>query len=131
MTPEINRPLPRNWWLQKPAYFKFMIREMTSVAVLAYTLLVIWALWAAADTQSFSAFYDFLRGPVSIGLHVVVFGLAFYHTITWIALTPKVMVEWRLTDRDTHRRLRICRHRRVRPTKPYARQGVLVHLSNA
>ena len=85
--------------MQKPAYFKFMIREMTSVAVLAYTLLVIWALWAAADTQSFSAFYDFLRSPLSIGLHVVVFGLAFYHTITWIALTPKVMVEWRGDER--------------------------------
>jgi fumarate reductase subunit C len=94
VTPEINRPLPRSWWLQKPAYFKFMIREMTSVAVLAYSMLIIWALWAAADTQSFSVFYDFLRSPLSIGLHAVVFGLAFYHTITWIALTPKVMVEW-------------------------------------
>ena len=85
--------------MQKPAYFKFMIREMTSVAVLAYSLLIIWALWAAADAQSFSAFYDFLRSPLSIGLHAVVFGLAFYHTITWIALTPKVMVEWRGDER--------------------------------
>ena len=95
MTPEINRPLPRGWWLQKPAYFKFMLRELTSVAVFAYTLLMIWALWSAADAESYSAFYGFLTSPLSVGLHVVVLVPAFYHTATWIALTPNVMVEWR------------------------------------
>lgn len=95
MTPEIERPLSRGWWLRKPAYFKFMIRELSSLAVLAYTLLIMWALWAAADTDSFSAFYDFLKSPLSVALHVVVGVLALYHTATWIALTPTVMVEWR------------------------------------
>ena len=95
MTPEIERGLSRGWWLQKPAYFKFMIRELTSLAVLAYALLIIWALWAAADADSFSVFYDFLASPLSVALHVVVGVLALYHTATWIALTPTVMVEWR------------------------------------
>lgn len=99
MTPEIKRPLPRDWWLRKPAYFKFMVRELTSLAVLAYTLLIIWALWAANDAGSYSAFYDFLTSPFSVALHVVVFVLVMYHTATWIALTPKVMVEWQGEDK--------------------------------
>lgn len=95
MTRELTHPLPRSWWLKRPAYFRFVIRELTSVAVFAYTLLLIWALSSAADAGSFSVFYDFLRSPLSVWLHVVVLVLAFYHTGTWIALTPKVMVLWR------------------------------------
>ncbi len=95
MTRELTHPLPRSWWLKRPAYFRFVIRELTSVVVFAYTLLLIWALSSAADAGSFSVFYDFLRSPLSVWLHVVVLVLAFYHTGTWIALTPKVMVLWR------------------------------------
>ena len=72
-----------------------MMRELTSVAVFAYTPLLIWALWSAADAASFSVFYEFLRGPLSVWLHVVVLVLAVYHTGTWIALTPSVLVLWR------------------------------------
>jgi fumarate reductase subunit C len=72
-----------------------MVRELTSLAVFAYALLLIVALWSAGGDPSFSTFYDFLNSPVSVSLHVVVLGLALYHTGTWIALTPKVMVLWR------------------------------------
>lgn len=95
MTKELTRPLPRTWWLRKAPYFQFMIRELTSVAVFAYTLLAIWMLWKAANAGSFSAFYVFLRTPLSVWLHAVVLLLALYHTGTWIALTPKVLVVWR------------------------------------
>ena len=95
MTPELTRPLPRNWWLKKAPYFQFMIRELTSLAVLAYALLLIWALWSAAGSGSFSNFYGFLNRPLSVWLHVLVLVLALYHMGTWIALTPKVMVLWR------------------------------------
>jgi fumarate reductase subunit C len=95
MTKQLTRPMPRTWWLRKAPYFQFMIRELTSVAVFAYALLLIWVLWTATDAGSFSEFYDFLRSPSSVWLHAVVLLLALYHTGTWIALTPKVMVLWR------------------------------------
>lgn len=95
MSRELTRPLPRTWWLKKTSYLRFMIRELTSLAVFAYALLLIVALWSAGGDPSFSTFYDFLNSPVSVSLHVVVLGLALYHTGTWIALTPKVMVLWR------------------------------------
>ena len=99
MTPEITRPLPRSWWLKRAPYFQFVIRELTSLAVFAYALLLIWGMWSAADAGSFSVFYDFLAGPLSRWLHLVVVVLALYHTGTWIALTPKVVVIWREDER--------------------------------
>lgn len=95
MTRELSRPLPRTWWLRKAPYFQFMIRELTSVAVFAYALFLMWALWAAAEAGTFSVFYAFLDSPLSVWLHAVVLVLALYHSGTWIALTPKVMVLWR------------------------------------
>lgn len=99
MTRELSKPLPRNWWLKKAAYFQFMMRELTSVAIFAYTLLVIWALWSAAEVGAFSTFYTFLSGSLSVWLHMVILGLALYHTGTWIALTPKVTVLWKDDER--------------------------------
>lgn len=99
MTKEITRPLPRTWWLTRPGYFQFMMRELTSLAVLAYAALLIWGLWSATDPASFSSFWAFLTTPLSVWLHVLVLILALYHTGTWIALTPKVLVLWRDDDR--------------------------------
>ena len=95
MSIELQRPLPRTWWLTRASYFQFMIRELTSLAVFAYTLLIIWALFSAADAGSFATFYEFLKSPLSLWLHVLVLVLSLYHTGTWIALTPKVLVLWR------------------------------------
>ncbi len=99
MTRELTKPLPRNWWLKKAAYFRFMMRELTSVAVLAYTLLIVWTLGSAANSGGFSTLYAFLSTSLSVSLHVVILALALYHTGTWIALTPKVMVLWRDDER--------------------------------
>ena len=99
MTRELSRPLPRSWWLTHAPYFQFMVRELTSLVVLAYAGLMIWGLWASGDGGSFPSFTDFLSGPLSVWLHMAVLVLAFYHTGTWIALTPKVLVLWRDDER--------------------------------
>jgi fumarate reductase subunit C len=76
-----------------------MVRELTSLAVLAYTFLIVWALLASSsDASGHPGFFDFLTSPWSVWLHVVVLVLAFFHTGTWIALTPKVLVLWRDDD---------------------------------
>ena len=40
-----------------------------------------------------------LNSPWSVGLHLVALLMVLYHSITWINLTPKVMVLWRGEDR--------------------------------
>lgn len=99
MTRELRRPLPRSWWLRKAIYFQFMMRELTSLVVLAYAGLMIWALFSSGTERSFTAFHDFLAGPLSVWLHMAVLVLALFHTGTWVALTPKVLVLWRDDER--------------------------------
>lgn len=100
MTRELHRPLPRSWWLRKATYFRFMVRELTSLAVLAYTGLMTWALFASSGgAAGFSGFLDFLGSPLSVWIHMIVLVLALFHTGTWIALTPKVLVLWHDDER--------------------------------
>ena len=95
MTKELMRPLPRTWWLRKQNYLVFMIRELTSLAVLAYAVLLIGIMLVASDETSFSGLFDFLDSTTGVVIHVGLFVFAMFHTITWIALTPKVLVLWR------------------------------------
>lgn len=95
MTREYHQRLPRTWWLRRATYFQFMVRELTSLAVLAYAALIVWALLATGNGKSPAGFFDFLHSPLSVWLHGFVLMLALFHTGTWIALTPKVLVLWR------------------------------------
>ncbi len=99
MVTQYTRPLPRTWWLRKANYFIFMARELTSLAVFAYAVFLVLLMWQAADAISFSALYDALHSPWSITVHLVILVLALFHTGTWIALTPKVLVLWRDDER--------------------------------
>jgi fumarate reductase subunit C len=77
-----------------------MVRELTSLAVLAYTGLMTWALFASSGgAAGFSGFLDFLGSPLSVWIHMIVLVLALFHTGTWIALTPKVLVLWHDDER--------------------------------
>ena len=54
---------------------------------------------AVSALSEFTTFYEFLESPPSIVLHVLVLVAALFHTTTWIALTPKVLVLWRDDER--------------------------------
>lgn len=99
MQREYRRPLPRSWWLRKPTYFLFMVRELTSVFVLGYAVFLAVLVARAGDPASFQRLFDGLASPWSIGLHLIALLMVLFHTITWISLTPKVLVLWRGDER--------------------------------
>jgi fumarate reductase subunit C len=87
-----RRPQPWNWFLNRPRYLMFMLRELTAVLVGAYLIFLLVLLTRLGAEQA--AFVDFLRtltGPLSMIFHVVVFLAAMFHSITWFNLTPKAM----------------------------------------
>ncbi len=88
------RKMPATWWLQKRAYFWFMVRELTVVFMAVYCVVLLVLLYRLK--QSNASFYKFvgdvLQNPWSIGFHFLAFVAAMYHTITWFALVPKAMV---------------------------------------
>lgn len=91
--PKWYRPrMPIFWWLRKLAYTKFVLRELTSLAV-AYTavLLLIHAVVAARGGDAYQGFLGWLESPPVVMLHGVVFLGLLFHTVTWLNLAPKAM----------------------------------------
>ena len=89
--------MPSNWWMKKKSYSLFMLRELTCVFVGGYALFLLILVACAANGQE--AFIAMLNNPVSIVLHVIALPMVIYHSITWINLTPKVLIIWRGEDR--------------------------------
>ena len=80
------------WWLGRWPYLKFVLRELSSVAValsVAMTLVQIWAL--RAGPRFYAQFEQAVGSPLLLGLAVVCFGFVLFHTITWFNLAPRAM----------------------------------------
>jgi len=88
--------MPANWWLKKKTYFLFMVRELTCVFVGGYALFLLMLATRRDDPQAFAAL---LYSPLLIALQIIALPMVLYHSITWLNLTPKVMVLWRGEER--------------------------------
>lgn len=96
---EYVRPVPATWWLKRPAYLKFMIREITGVFLAGYAVFLMVLMLRARDAAAFSAFLEDLKSPLSIALHLVVLFFAFFHSVTFFDLTPRVLRVYRGEER--------------------------------
>ncbi len=85
--------LPIFWWLRRPAYTKFISRELTSVFV-AYTalLLLLQVLMLLRGAEAYAAFAGWLARPWVVGLHLFVLLVLLFHSVTWLNLAPKALV---------------------------------------
>lgn len=85
-------PVSTYWWLGKWAYVKFILRELSSVAVawtVALILLQIGSL--IRGPESYTRFEHRMGAPWMIGLNVIAFAFLLLHSITWFNLAPKAM----------------------------------------
>ena len=89
---EYVRPIPAGaYFFSRPTWSWFMVREFTSVFVGAYALFLIVLIYQAHDEQSFAAFYEGLRSPLSLILHLIGLVMVVYHTVTWFKTTPQAL----------------------------------------
>lgn len=99
-----RRRMPIFWWLGKAAYTKFIVRELTSLAV-AYgaVLLLLLAGTAARGPEAYEAVLGWLRRPWVVGVNLLAMLALLFHTVTWLNLAPKALVAKvggrRLSDR--------------------------------
>ena len=85
-------PISTYWWLGKWAYVKFILRELTSVAVawtVALILLQIFDLIRGG--LHYARFETLMASPVMIAVNIVAFAFLLMHSITWFNLAPKAM----------------------------------------
>ncbi len=81
------------WWLWRPAYLKFILRELSSVPAAYFVVLILLALRALTQgPEAYAAFQAWLRTPVAIGLNVISFFFVVFHAITWFNLAPRALV---------------------------------------
>ena len=102
--PPYNRPMSPWWWLENLAYFKFIIRELTSVFVGIFAVVSLWQVRALGQgPDAYAAFMDRLGTPGLALLNCAVLLFVLYHAITFLNLVPTIVVirlgERRVPDR--------------------------------
>jgi len=96
---EYVRKMPATWWLQRPAYTKFIARELSSLFCAGYAVLLVVMVARSRDAGAFAELWAMLKSPVSIFLHLLVLGFSLLNTITTFLLAPSVLVIRRGEDR--------------------------------
>jgi len=87
------KSMPIFWWMKKWSYARFILRELTSVAVAFYSIMLIIQIHSINDgPDAYADFLSWMKSPVAIILHGVAFLLVFYHSLTWFSLAPKAIV---------------------------------------
>jgi fumarate reductase subunit C len=89
-------PLPRAksnaWWNRSWAYRLVLLRELSSVFVAAYIVLLLVLVTQVRDGKgAFNDYLDLLESPLFWIIHAVILGFVQLHTSTWFRLTPKAL----------------------------------------
>lgn len=85
--------LPTTWWLSRPNYVLFMLRELSSVFIAIFlVVLLVQIRQLSQGPAAYAAFVERLRSPGWIVFHVVALAFALYHSVTWLKLTAVVQV---------------------------------------
>ncbi len=85
--------LPTTWWLSRPAYVRFMLRELSSVFIAIFLVVFLVQIHQLGQgPEAYAAFLAKLRSPGWIVFHVVALAFALYHSVTWLNLMGVVQV---------------------------------------
>jgi succinate dehydrogenase subunit C len=88
-----RQPVSRLWWLRRPTYLLFILRELSSLFVawfVAYLLVLVAAV--GAGESSYERFLDWSANPFVIALNVVALAFAVLHSVTFFQAAPQTTV---------------------------------------
>jgi fumarate reductase subunit C len=85
------RPM-RAWWRRDPVFMRYMARESTALAVLAYAIvLTVGVVRLAQGEAAWNGWLAALQSPLAVAMHLVVLVAMVVHALSWFAIMPKVM----------------------------------------
>ena len=88
-----RRRVSTYWWTRQWSYFKFTLRELTSLSVAYFVVIMLLQLGTLnRGPDAYARFQEWLKTPVAIVLNVVALFFVLFHTITWFNLAPKALV---------------------------------------
>ena len=97
--------MPATWWLRKPSYFLFMLRELSSVFIAIFLVVFLIQLYQLSHSQeAYVTFTQKLRSTGWVIFHLIALLFALYHSITWFQSTA-VVLGLRIGEREIPRGL--------------------------
>lgn len=80
------------WWMHQWSYFRFVLRELTSLGV-AYSCVILLCFVRALSLgpQAYEGLQKRLASPVVIALSLISLLLVLFHTIIWFSLSAHAM----------------------------------------
>jgi fumarate reductase subunit C len=81
------------WWLGRPSYLAFILRELTSIFVAWFVLHLILLVRAVSNgAEAYAQFIEWSGRPLVLLVNIVSFTFIVFHAITWFNLAPQAMV---------------------------------------
>ena len=81
------------WWLESRSYTGFVLRELTSVFVAFFALVLLWQVRALGQgPDAYSRSLARLQTPLFLALNGVALLFLLFHSVTWFNLAPTAMV---------------------------------------
>ena len=88
-----RRHVSTYWWLGQASYLIFTLRELSSVFVAFFVVLMLLHIRALTrGPEALAEFQNWLRTPLLIALNAFALFFVLFHTITWFNLAPRAMV---------------------------------------
>ena len=92
MSGQYHRPHSWAWFLERPGYIRFMIRELTGFFMAAYLIVLIVTLAKVGGGEAATtAWLQALSGTGWKVAHAVALAAAIWHTVTFFAAVPQAM----------------------------------------
>ena len=80
------------WWLESWPFVKFVLREISSVFVAWFVILMLLSVRAVQQgPAAYASLLEWLRHPLLILLNTVSLFFVVFHTVTWFNLSPQAM----------------------------------------
>ena len=81
------------WWLESRSYTGFVLRELSSVAVAFFAVVLIAQMRALGrGPEAYARFLARMGSPPVMAVSLVAFLFVLFHAITWFHLAPTAMV---------------------------------------
>ena len=92
--PRVYRPrTPIFWWLGRLSYTKFILRELTSIAVAYSAVLLTVQIWTLSEgAESHERFVALLGSPAMLVVNTIALLALVFHSVTWLNLAPRALV---------------------------------------
>lgn len=88
----LRRRVSTYWWLARPSYFLFILRELSSVFVAWTVILLLMVVAALGDgREAYQQLLARLSAPGFLVLNLVALGFLVLHAVTWFILAPQAM----------------------------------------